>query len=145
MLIMEMVAKEEHWFSQKKKVHQANSTITLNISASGESWVWKYGKKEHDNERLRNSKKNISLPELWCILQSLNEHCSLSMSKVIQMLEGDIHITTLSFQMASICSSMALANCFGGSNDRSDKYWNCQNFQLRQYILCWVVIYPMKP
>lgn len=63
-------------------------------------------------ERLRYSKKNISLPELWCILQSLNEHCSLSMSKVIQMLEGDIDITTFSFQMASICSSMALANCF---------------------------------
>lgn len=73
-------------------------------------------------ERLRNSKKNISLPELWCILQSLNEHCSLSLSKVIQMLEGDIDITTFSFQMASICSSMALANCFGGSNDRYNKY-----------------------
>lgn len=56
--------------------------------------------------------------------------CSPSMSKVIQLLggdivpllEGDIETTTLLFQLTRLCSSMALTNCFGDSNDRSNKY-----------------------
>jgi len=52
-------------------------------------------KKEQDRGgRPRHSKK-MSLPGLWCI--QYNASRSPSMSKVIQMLGGDIYITTLSF------------------------------------------------
>jgi len=103
-----------------EKVDQANSTITVGISAGGEGWVWKSEKMEHDRGRPRHS-KNMSLPGLWCI-QCNASRSSPSMSKVIQMLEGDVDITTHPFLLTRVCSYMPLTNCFGGSNDKSNKY-----------------------
>jgi len=78
-----------------EKVDQANSTITVGISAGGEGWVWKSEKMEHDRGRPRHS-KNMSLPGLWCI-QCNASRSSPSMSKVIQMLEGGVHATDRAF------------------------------------------------
>jgi len=121
-----------------EKVDQANSTISVDIWAGREGWVWKSKKRKHDKGRPRHSKTftwTVVHPVHYISPSSSWKHSSRCRGMKRRRWHYNSPISISCWHAyAALCLWQIFFNlCFGGSNDKSSRHSNCQNLQLRQY------------